>query len=105
MSSILGNTKQTTNVTTLQGQREVVNMRADFWGSGGATFLGPLDTGTAIATFHSPDELQNFLPGAWAREDFFVQIAPGVDAAFVVVMIVAYKEMNETTDPATSMLS
>ena len=44
------------------------------------------------------------LPGVWARDDFFVQIAPGVDAAFVVAMIIAYKEMNETTDPATEFL-
>ena len=89
VSSNLGNTKQTTSVTTLQGNREVVNMRADFWGTVGATFLG-------IATFHSPDEMQNFLPGEWTREDFFVQIAPGVDTAFVVVMIVVYKKMNTT---------
>ena len=89
VSSNLGNTKQTTSVTTLQGKREVVNMRADFWGTVGVTFLG-------ITTFHNPDEMQNFLPGEWTREDFFVQIAPGVDTAFVVVMIVVYKKMNTT---------
>jgi len=98
VSSNFGNTKQSTQVTTLgpNGRWVEINMRADFWGSNGAIFIGPLDTGVAIATFHSPTELQNFLPGRWAQDDYFVKIAPGVDAAFIVAMMVAYNEMNDS---------
>ena len=40
-----------------------------------------------------PAEMQGFAPGEWAGDDYFVEVAPGVDMALVVAMLVAYDEM------------
>ena len=69
-------------------------MQTEFSQTQGGIYLGPVRTGVCIATFHSFTDLQNSLPqGNWAPDDFFVKVAPGVDAALVVAMIVAYNDM------------
>ena len=40
-----------------------------------------------------PAEMQGFAPGEWAGDEYFVEVAPGVDMALVVAMLVAYDEM------------
>eukprot|EP00164_Ancoracysta_twista_P015608 GFYU01025871.1.p1 GENE.GFYU01025871.1~~GFYU01025871.1.p1 ORF type:complete len:261 (+),score=89.71 GFYU01025871.1:113-784(+) len=99
VSSNFGNTKQYATVKDSDGKEVKLGMKMTFVGTRGSVWIGEVNAGQCIAKVTSPVEWQNFAQYDWARDDFFVEIAPGVDAALVVAMILAYDEMDSSYAP------
>ena len=98
VASNFGNTKQWATVKDDLGKEHRIVMKMTWMGFKGAIWLGePKEGGICIAIVKSPLQWQNFA-GSWARDDFIVRIAPGVDAALIVAMLCAYDEMEDTYD-------
>jgi len=96
IGSNLGNTTQYTDglknqagkAITLNGDMSFVSYKGSIW-------YGEVGKGVPIAKLCSPLEWKNFLQ---SEGDYLVEIAPGVDMALIVSMVLAYAEMNETYD-------
>ena len=42
--------------------------------------------------------LQDFLPDDFDRNDYILEIPPGVDSALILAMVLAYEKMEQTYD-------
>lgn len=102
VGSDFGNTNQYTVGLKNLGVPEEISMQADFVGMKGGIWLGSVDTGVPIAKFVSPLQLKNVIPEMggmqFGGDDYFINVAAGVDMALVVALVLAYEEMNQSYD-------
>ena len=61
-------------------------MSKTVWRPGGAIWN---NEGDVIAKIANPQHWQDFAPGEWADDEFFIEIAPGIDAALIFSLIAA----------------
>ena len=59
---------------------------------------GAAGKGQAIAKVCSPVTYKDFLPDDFDRNDYIVEIPPGVDSALVIAMVLAYEKMEQSYD-------
>lgn len=99
VGSNFGNTAQYTqnlkntkgHAITLNGKMTLVSMKGGIW-------LGPAGKGQAVAKVCSPVTYKDFLPDDFDRNDYIVEIPPGVDSALILAMVLAYEKMEQTYD-------
>ena len=75
----------------LNGKMTLVSMKGGIW-------LGAAGKGQAIAKVCSPVTYKDFLPDDFDRNDYMVEIPPGVDSALVIAMVLAYEKMEQSYD-------
>jgi len=96
IGSNIGNTKQYTDGLKNQAGKSItLNGDMDFISYKGSIWYGEVNKGIPIAKLCSPVEFKNLLQ---SEGDYLVEIAPGVDMALIVSMVLAYAEMNESYD-------
>mmetsp|Transcript_35315 Transcript_35315/g.69276 ORF Transcript_35315/g.69276 Transcript_35315/m.69276 type:complete len:217 (+) Transcript_35315:36-686(+) len=98
VKSNFGNSKQHTEVVTDKGAKATIVSKASWGNAQCAMWIGePKEGGQPIAGFKSPLELKNFYgKGEWFMEDYYIQIAPGVDQALVCAIVLAMNQMDES---------
>ena len=57
---------------------------------------GAAGKGQAIAKVCSPVTYKDFLPDDFDRNDYIMEIPPGVDSALVIAMVLAYEKMEQS---------
>ncbi|CAE7389130.1 unnamed protein product, partial [Symbiodinium sp. KB8] len=99
IGSNFGNTSQYTEnlknakgeAIQLKGQMTLVSMKGGIW-------LGDVKTGQPIAKVGSPVTYKDFLPDDFDRNEYIVEIPPGVDSALILAMVLAYEQMEQSYD-------
>jgi len=93
VGSNFGNTKQyTSGLKNKAGKEITVNGKMTILSNKGVLWYGEIDKGIPIAKLCSPAEFRDFVDAG----TYFVEIAPGVDMALIVSMVLAYAEMEST---------
>lgn len=64
-------------------------MNADFFGQEAGIFIGEKDRGICIAKVSHPGYQGTW----WTSDEYFVEIASGVDSSFVVLMCLVFDEL------------
>lgn len=78
------------------GQELMFCATMDMWGRNGFIGYGPdLASAIPIAKIHSPLEFANFFGEGIGKEDFILEISPGVCQALVISMVMAYEKQSE----------
>jgi uncharacterized protein YxjI len=101
VKSNIGNSKQRAKVTAEGGREVEIVSKCSLTDSHCAMWLGePKEGGHPIACFKCKGDIMNFCPnglndGGYVC-DYYVEIAPGVDAAMVVAIVMAQCQMNES---------
>eukprot|EP00438_Fugacium_kawagutii_P032012 Skav224607 [mRNA] locus=scaffold3477:44718:45378:- [translate_table: standard] len=103
IASNFGNTKQyTQNLKSktgrpieLHGRMTLVSMKGGIW-------LGDPGKGLAVAKVCSPVTYKDFLPDDFDRNEYLVEIPPGVDSALVLAMVLAYEQMEQSYEKDSS---
>mmetsp|Transcript_8870 Transcript_8870/g.21192 ORF Transcript_8870/g.21192 Transcript_8870/m.21192 type:complete len:224 (+) Transcript_8870:94-765(+) len=99
VGSNFGNTAQyTQNLKNSKGEPIELNGKMTLVSMKGGIWLGGANTGQAIAKVCSPVTYKDFLPDDFDRNDYIVEIPPGVDSALVIAMVLAYEKMEQTYD-------
>ncbi|CAJ1457431.1 unnamed protein product [Effrenium voratum] len=75
----------------LHGKMTLVSMKGGIW-------LDKAQKGHAIAKVCSPITYKDFLPDDFDRNEYLVEIPPGVDSALVLAMVLAYEQMEQSYD-------
>ncbi|CAE8642361.1 unnamed protein product [Polarella glacialis] len=105
VASNFGNTKQSTSgLKNNQGKKIILEGKMNLLSKKGHICLGDVNTGRPIGKVCSPVQIQNLIPdwsaggSGWARHDYFIEIAPGVDMALIIAMVLAYEQMEQSYD-------
>lgn len=72
------------------GQRLTITMKGDFFARQAGIFIGDKDHGICIAKLSHPITMTNTFS---SRDEYFVEIAPGVDSSFIVLMCLVFDEI------------
>mmetsp|Transcript_106842 Transcript_106842/g.238455 ORF Transcript_106842/g.238455 Transcript_106842/m.238455 type:complete len:219 (-) Transcript_106842:137-793(-) len=96
IGSTFGNAKQFTidlknedaNPICLNSQMGIALLKGAIW-------YGDIAEGTPIAQICSPAKFKDILGEDWTSDDFLVEIAPGVDMALILSMVLAYAQIEE----------
>lgn len=96
MKSNFGNTKQeSVGLKNSSGQAFQICGKMSFTSMQGYLVYGDLKTGTAVAKVGQPKHFGAVASGSWTDSDYFLEIAPGVDMAVILAMVVAYEQMEQ----------
>ncbi|CAE6916660.1 unnamed protein product, partial [Symbiodinium natans] len=101
IGSSFGNTSQYTenlksatgNPIQLNGKMSIASMKGGIW-------LGDVKVGQPIAKVCSPVTYKDFLPDEFDRNEYLLEIPPGVDSALVLAMVLAYEQMEQRATPS-----
>lgn len=85
----------TEGLKTAQGDDVQFNAKMSTRGMQGSIWLGKYGEGTFIARLLSPGVLKYFKPEEFDSDEYVVEIAPGVDAALVLAVVLAYDQMEQ----------
>lgn len=90
-----GNTKvKTHKLKTNKGKEVELHARMKFFDMTGFIRIGDPKTGTPIARIGDPKELDSDSAARWLREDYLIEIAPGVDVALIVAVVLGYEQLE-----------